>query len=99
MASPPFPILPQRKLTELGDRIALCRRAREMTQKEMAFQAGVGVSTIAALEAGQQGVAIGTLARVLDVLGLLSEIDNLLRPQNDPKLIAQAIRRLPSRAP
>lgn len=99
MASQPFPILAQRRLAELGGRIALSRRAREMTQKEMAFQAGVGVSTIAALEAGQPGVAIGTLVRVLEVLGLLAELDNLVRPENDPKLIAQAIRRLPSRAP
>ena len=72
MSQTPFPILPSRKLLSLGERIALARRARELNQRDLAFLAGVGASSIVALEKGHPGVAIGTLVRVLDALGLLS---------------------------
>jgi transcriptional regulator with XRE-family HTH domain len=94
MSATPFPILPSRKLTALGERIALARRARELNQRDLAFLAGVGASSIVALEKGHPGVAIGTLVRVLNALGLLSEIDYLLAPQRDTALTQLAISRL-----
>ena len=47
-----------------------------------------------ALEKGHPGVAIGTLVRVLDALGLLSEMDHLVEPQRDAALTQFAISRL-----
>ena len=94
MSQTPFPILPSRKLLVLGERIALARRARELNQRDLAFLAGVGASSIVALEKGHPGVAIGTLVRVLDALGLLSEMDHLVEPQRDTALTQFAISQL-----
>lgn len=97
MSAVPFPILPARSLVALGERMALARRARALTQRDLAFLAGVGVSSVVALEKGHPGVAIGTLARVLDALDLLSEMDHLVEPQRDQALTQFAINRLGDR--
>ncbi len=94
MSSSPFPVLPGRALLALGERVALARRARQLNQRELAFLAGVGVSSIVSLEKGYPGVAIGTLVRVLDALELLSEIDLILAPQRDPAIVQFATSRL-----
>jgi transcriptional regulator with XRE-family HTH domain len=94
MTTSPFPLLPGQALSALGQRVALARRARQLSQRDLAFLAGVGASSIVALEKGHPGVALGTLARVLDALGLLAEIDQLLPPQRDPALVQHAVRSL-----
>ena len=94
MSNVPFPILPSRALQDLGERVALARRARGLTQRDLAHLAGVGSSSIVALEKGHPGVALGTLARALDALGLLAEIDELLAPQRDLALTAFATNQL-----
>jgi len=94
MAAIPFPVLPGQALLSLGQRVALARRARELNQRDLAFLAGVGASSIVALEKGHPGVAMGTLVRVLDALGLLAEMDQLLVAQRDPALVQHAVRRL-----
>jgi y4mF family transcriptional regulator len=90
----PFPVLSSRALQDLGERVALARRARGLTQRDLAHLAGVGASSIVALEKGHPGVALGTLARALDALGLLAEINELLAPQRDPALTAFATNQL-----
>ena len=81
-------------MQDLGERVALARRARGLTQRDLAHLAGVGASSIVALEKGHSGVALGTLARALDALGLLAEIDELLAPQRDPALTTFATNQL-----
>ncbi|MEN9842655.1 MAG: hypothetical protein RLZZ612_484 [Pseudomonadota bacterium] len=90
----PFPVLPTQALMRVGQRVALARRARHLNQRDLAFLAGVGASSIVALEKGHPGVALGTLARVLDALGLLTELDELLTPQRDPALLDYAVLQL-----
>ena len=94
MRTSPFPLLPGQALVGLGQRVALARRARQLSQRDLAFLAGVGASSIVALEKGHPGVAMGTLARVLDALELLTEMDQLLAPQRDPALVQHAVRSL-----
>ena len=94
MTASPFPVLPGQSLLALGERVALARRARQLNQRELAFLAGVGASSIVALEKGHPGVAIGTLVRMLDALELLPEIDLLLAPQRDPAVVQFALRHL-----
>ena len=94
MSAAPFPILLSRTLQDLGERVALARRARGLTQRDLAHLAGVGASSIVALEKGHPGVALGTLARALDAMGLLAEIDELLAPQRDPALTTFATHQL-----
>lgn len=97
MSSVPFPILPAKSLVTLGERVALARRARALTQRDLAFLAGVGASSVVALEKGHPGVALGTLARVLDAMELLGEMDHLVEPQRDQALTEFAISRLGDR--
>ena len=94
MAKAPFPVLPGQRLIALGERVAVARRARQLNQRDLAFLAGAGASSIAALEKGHPGVAMGTLARVLDALELRGELDLLLQPQRDPAVIQFATRQL-----
>jgi DNA-binding XRE family transcriptional regulator len=97
MSVMPFPILPARSLVALGERVALARRARALTQRDLAFLAGVGASSVVALEKGHPGVALGTLARVLDAMDLLSEMNHVMAPQRDQALTQFAISRLGDR--
>lgn len=94
MSAAPFPILPSHSLQNLGERVALARRARGLTQRDLAHLAGVGASSIVALEKGHPGVALGTLARALDALGLQAEIDDLLAPRRDSALTTFATNQL-----
>lgn len=94
----PYPILLEQTLVNLGERISIARRARNVTRKELAFQTGLSVGTLAALEGGQPGVSIGALVKVLDVLNLLGEMDLLLRPENDSIVIARGISKISARA-
>ena len=62
---------------------ALCRRlenirlARNMTQAQLALEAGVSLRTIGRLEKGQ-GVSVDTFIRVLTALGIQQNLEALL---------------------
>ena len=59
---------------ELATRIRKQRLAANITQEELAVQAGLSARTIANLEQGQ-GVRLDCFIRVLQVLGLQSNLD------------------------
>ena len=80
----------ERAISDLGLRLTLARKVRLLTQADLAGQAGVGISTIAALESGGAGVAVGNLAKVLHALGLLSDIVRLADPTGDPAVVSFA---------
>jgi transcriptional regulator with XRE-family HTH domain len=82
----------EQALVGLGERLALARKARELTQAELARLADVGISTVAALEGGHDGVAVGNLLKVLSALQLLEQAHQLLLPEKDPELIRYAQR-------
>lgn len=90
----PFPLLPSLALQKLGKRVAMARRARGLNQRDLAHLAGVGPSSIVALEAGHPGVAIGTLARALEAMDLLAEMDEVLLPERDAAVTAFAVNQL-----
>lgn len=64
-------------LAGLGRRIAQTRVRRNLTQRELAAEAGLGIATVKRLEGGQ---AVGTdnLLRVLRVLSLIAGLDRLV---------------------
>lgn len=94
----PFPVLPKIALSELGSRISQARRVREMTQTDLARAADLGLSTVVDLEAGKPGVSLGSLVKVMETLGLLAQLDQVLDPHKDSRFTEQAIRTLPRRA-
>jgi transcriptional regulator with XRE-family HTH domain len=69
-------------LQELGRRIARLRLERDLTQRQLAEDAGVDRKGVLRLEAGDP-VQIVTLVRVLRALGRLHALDSLL-PEAGP---------------
>lgn len=94
MKRAPFPVLPAQGLSRLGTRLAMARRARYLTQEDVALLAGVSASTVSSLESGYHGVSVGNLMKVLDALQLLAQIDDLLAPERDPMIVDYAVSRL-----
>lgn len=87
-----IPILVRERLISFGSRVALARRARELSQIDLARLADVGVSTVASMEAGHHGVSLGNLLKVLKALELLDQVDSWLLPQLDDAIVDQGIR-------
>jgi transcriptional regulator with XRE-family HTH domain len=74
-------------LVELGRRVGLERLGRDLTQKDLATQAGVARITVARLEAGES-VKLESFIRVLRALDLLGALNRLL-PEAAPSPIAR----------
>ncbi len=64
-------------LAELGQRLARTRLELNLTQAELAEQAGLARATITRLEAGEQ-VKLSAFVRVLRELDLLDALDRLV---------------------
>jgi len=64
-------------LTEIGLRITRRRLAQQMTQAELAEQAGIGKRTLERVEAGLTA-QFSTMIRIFRVLGLLPGLDQAL---------------------
>ncbi|MBM3989397.1 MAG: helix-turn-helix domain-containing protein [Planctomycetes bacterium] len=73
---PTFPAA-ARQLVALGERLRAARRRRRLTQAVVAARVGVTKQTIAKLESGNPATSLATALRVLAVLGLAQDIDQL----------------------
>ncbi len=67
----------QQVLAELGDRLARHRLNRNLTQDQLAREAGLSKRTVVRLENGQSS-QMTNLVRVLRALGLLGNLDALI---------------------
>lgn len=70
-------------LAGLGERLARCRLDRELTQAELAEQAGVSKRTVERLEAGAS-VQLASFIRVLRALDLLGALEHAI-PATGPR--------------
>lgn len=70
-------------LERLGQDVRTARLRRRIAVADLAVRAGTSASSIARLERGDAGVAIGTLADVLVVLGLLERLADLIDVRKD----------------
>lgn len=61
-------------LQSLGGSIRRARLRRNLTIEDLAGRCDVGAQTISRLEKGDPGVAIGTVAAALSVLGLVGSL-------------------------
>lgn len=75
-------------LEELGKRLLRHRLNQNLTQQELADEAGTGVNTVYRLEQGQS-TQLSNLIRILRALGLVSNFDALV-PESPPSPIEQA---------
>ena len=64
-------------MTELGRRLARARLARNMSQKHLAEEAGIGERTVARVEAGASPT-LSNVIRILRALDLLDDLDRLV---------------------
>jgi len=84
-------------LEGLGHDVRSARLLRGIAVADLAARAGMSPSTVARLEKGDPGVAIGTLADVLVVLGLVERLADLIDIRKDDLGLALAAERLPRR--
>ena len=75
-------------LTALGTRIAGIRIDRNMTQAQLATEAGLGLRTVQRLEQGAAATQLSGFLRVCRVLGLLDRLVALI-PEPSASPIAQ----------
>jgi transcriptional regulator with XRE-family HTH domain len=75
-------------LTELGARLARVRLEKNLTQAQLALQAGVSKRTIERLEQGAAAPQLSSVIRLCRVLGLLENFE-LLLPEPAPSPMAQ----------
>ena len=77
-------------LAELGSRLRRHRIRRELTQRDLAHEAGVSIDTVKRLEAGRP-VGTDNLLRMLRVLGLGEALDQAL-PEPPPSPLERLAR-------
>jgi len=75
-------------LAELGGRLARIRLGRNLTQAQLANEAGVAKRTVERLEAGAVATQLSGFIRVCRVLDLLERFDTLV-PEPVPSPVAQ----------
>ena len=56
--------------SELGKTVRTLRKARGLTQRKLAYRAGIAPAHLCCLELGRRGVSIDTLNRLAEVLAL-----------------------------
>lgn len=69
-------------LAEIGERIARHRLDKQMTQAQLAEQAGVSKRTVERVEAGASA-QLATIVRIFRVLGLLPGLERMI-PEPSP---------------
>ena len=78
----------QAVLSELGERLAKARLERNLTQSQLAAQAGVSKNTVQRLESGSVATQLSGFIRVCRVLDLVERFD-LLVPEPVPSPVEQ----------
>jgi DNA-binding XRE family transcriptional regulator len=71
------------QLRQLGDDLVLARKRRRESRKAWAGRIGVSEPTLVHMESGDPGVAIGTYATALWLMGRAPAIAELADPQQD----------------
>jgi transcriptional regulator with XRE-family HTH domain len=98
--TPPQSILPlaaRRALVRLGTEISAARRRRRLPLDVVAERALTTRQTVARVERGDPGVAVGTVAAVLFALGLVERLGGVAAPSSDSVGLALEEERLPTR--
>lgn len=65
---------------EIGSNVSVWRRARGISQADMARRCRVSVSTISKLERGDTSISVNTLLKVASVLGVRQNVEDAFNP-------------------
>lgn len=74
-------------LKQLGERMAGVRLSRNLTQQQLAEQAGLGLRTVQRLELGVAATQLSGWVRVLRVLGLMDRLEWLLPEATESPMV------------
>ena len=91
------PIPVRRALRKLGHDIRDARRRRRIPVAIMAQRASISRMTLHKVERGEPGVAMGTYATVLFVLGMAERLADIADPKHDAVGLALEEEHLPQR--
>ena len=91
------PLAATRALRKLGADVKDARRRRRLPAALMAERAGISRMTLTKIEKGEGGVAIGSYATVLFVLGMVDRLADLADAQHDAVGVRLSDARLPQR--
>jgi len=72
-------------ITQLGLNIKIARVKRNWTMDEFGLRCGVSRQTIARVESGDITVSFGIYVRAINMLGMLSQLEDLCSPERDIK--------------
>ena len=75
-------------LQRLGERLSQHRLALNLSQEQVAEQAGVGIRTVQRMESGEAATQLSSFVRVCRALGLLERLEAML-PEPAASPIAQ----------
>lgn len=84
-------------LSRLGADLSAARRARRISQADMAERVGVGRNTIMRMEAGDHRVSIGVITAAAWVLGMENKLADAFTPEVDAGFVREARMALPRR--
>jgi transcriptional regulator with XRE-family HTH domain len=82
-----LPLPAEDALLRLGGRINRARRARMLTQSDLASKSGVSLSTLSAIESGSPTVQMGFYLGVLFALDVLDGLDKVAVLADDPAIV------------
>lgn len=84
-------------LERLGHDLAVARKRRQISMRDMADRMMVSVDTVQRLEKGDPGVGLGVFGTALWVLGLDRRLPDLVVPESDPVGQQYSLENLPQR--
>ena len=85
-------------LKALGSNLKIARLRRRLPQSQVAERAGISLNTLAKVEAGDPGVAIGNVAAIMQAIGLGAPMGDIASPASDTSGLRLESERLPKRA-
>jgi transcriptional regulator with XRE-family HTH domain len=65
-------------LENIGERLAQLRLEKNLTQRELAYQAGVGIRTVQRMETGSVSIQFSGFLRICRVLDLIEKFELLI---------------------
>jgi len=95
--TPPLPLPVKRALAKLGEDIRRARLRRRISTSLMAQRAFISRPTLAKVEKGNSGVALGTYATVLFILGMSARLGEIAGAGSDELGLELDAARLPKR--
>jgi len=90
-----LPAIALEQLQKLGQDIAVARKRRRMSMKEMAARMMVNLKTVQRMEKGDPTVGIGIVVTALWILGMHRRLGELVAPESDKAGLHEDIKRLP----